>query len=126
MSTPSFDLRDLSSPVASTKFASAKKLMALAQTNPRVLYPHLEFFFGLMKSDNQMLKWSAIRIVGHLAAYDTEARIEKIMPQLYAQLAGGSMITANNTVAALSDIAISKPSLRKRIIRELLKVERYD
>ena len=76
MTTPAYDLRELSSPLASTKYAGAKKFLALAQTNPRSLYPHLDFFVGLMRSDNQMLKWSAIQIVGRLAAFDTEGRIE--------------------------------------------------
>ena len=47
------------------------------------------------------------------------------MPTLYKQLSGGSMVTANNTISALSDIAISKPSLKKKITAELLKVENY-
>ena len=125
MPKAAFNLKDLSSPVAGTKYAAAKQILAISTTNPESLYRHIDFFIELMATSNQILRWTAIQVLGRLAAFDTESKIERLLPSFFSALDGGSMITANNAIMALSDIATAKPDLEPQITDKLLQVERY-
>lgn len=48
------------------------------------------------------------------------------MPQIVGFLKSGKLITANNAILALSEIARNNPEYLDKIIKELLKIEDYN
>jgi hypothetical protein len=118
-------LSNLSAKKAKLKYSSANKLVSIAEKEPSTLYPHLDFFAKLLDNENQTLKWIAIRIIGRLSKVDEEGKIDKLLKRLITLSNCGKLITANNAILALGEIARNKPKLKKKIIKELLKVEGY-
>ena len=116
---------ELSSPIAKVKYAAAKELLNTAEKDPATLYPHFDFFTSLLTSKNNVLKWTAIDIVGHLSAVDGGKRAGEMLPLLYGFLHAGKLITANHAISALGHIARAVPEHRPAITAELLKVEDY-
>ncbi len=117
---------ELSSSDPKTKYGAAKAILGQAKTDPASLYPHAKFFEDLLECDNNILKWTAIDVVGSLAAVDTEARIAKNTGRLVSFLSAGKMITANHAIAALARFAQAYPRRREAITGELMKVERCE
>ena len=109
---------------AAVKYGCEKVLKLISEKAPALLYSRMEFFVGLLESENNFLKWGAIRIIANLAAVDMENKFEKIFDRYFAPVQGPAMITAGNIVASAPKIAAAKPHLTERIVRELLRVER--
>jgi len=120
------DLTDLMSKDPEVKYARSKNILALAKEDPAQLYPDLDFFVRLLDSDNKILRWTSISVIGAMGRVDEAKAVDKLMPRLVAMLNTGNMITANNAIAALADIALARPEYRPKITDELLRVERYD
>jgi hypothetical protein len=118
-------LDDLLSSDPKVKYACSKNLLALAREKPAELYPRLDFFTKLLDNENNILKWTAMNIIGAVARVDKAKAIDKLLGKLVGFLNTGKMITANNAIAALTDIALARPELQKKITDELLKVEHY-
>ena len=125
-STDKIDLADLSSDDPKVKYCCAKNLIAIAKEDPARLYPHIDTFVKLLDGQNNVLKWTAIIIIGKLARVDKEKKVDRLIGKLAGFLNAGKLITANNTTMALAGIAVAKPQYQKQITRELLKVENYD
>ena len=125
-STDKINLADLQSDSAEVKYCCAKNLIAIARENPARLYPHLDTFAKLLDGDNNVLKWTAIIIIGNLARVDKDKKVDRLIGRLVGFLNAGRLITANNATMALATIAIAKPQYQKQITKELLKVEHYD
>jgi hypothetical protein len=119
------NLKDLSSKNPKVKYACAKRLTVLAELNPGRLYPRLDFFINMLDHENQILKWTAIDIVGHLTESDKIKKIDRILKRLFGFLNAGKLITAGHAAQALAGIAKAKPKYQRKITDELLKVERY-
>ncbi len=121
-------LSNLSSDKPKVKYPTAKRLIAIAEKNPHALYPHMTFFVKLLKSENNILKWTAIDIIGYLSRVAKKNRVDKLFNVLIGFLHNGKLITANHAIAALTHIALSKPEYQDKITCELLKVEncKYD
>ncbi len=124
--TTAWNLKDLSSSDPKIKYGSAKQLVATAKEDPGRLRPHIDFFVKLLDSENQILKWTAIDIVGHLIKADKEKRADRLLNRVYGFLSCGKLITAAHAVSALSEIARARPGFRTRITDELMKVEGYE
>ena len=118
------DLSDFSSDKAKIKYFCANQAVVLSQSCPEDLYPDFNFFTKLLESDNNILKWTAIKVIGNLSKVDNKKKAEKILPSLITLLFGKSMITAANTIGALTEIAINKPEYAEEIITALLKVKK--
>jgi hypothetical protein len=116
------DVDRLREPGAS-KFAIGKSLTALSQDQPEVLYPLFDRFAELLDEENKLIKWTALRILGNLAAVDAHARLEAILDRYLAPIAGPEMITSANAIAGAARIAASQPRLANRIISKILEVE---
>ncbi len=125
-STAKINLADLSSSDPKVKYCCAKNLIGIAKENPARLYPHIDTFVELLDGDNNVLKWTAIIIIGNLARVDKEKKVDRLIGRLVGFLNAGKLITANNATMALAAIAVAKPPYQKRITEELLKVEHYD
>lgn len=119
-------LNDFFSKTAKTKYASTKRAIAISKDNPSELYPDFDFFVGLLNNENQIIKWTAIQVIGNLSKVDKRKKIDKLLPKLISFLNCGKMITANNTILALSEIALNKPEYQEKIFKELIKVEHYN
>jgi len=117
------DLAELMSNNPEVKYVRAKRLLAIARKSPQRVYPHLEFFASLLKSENNILKWTAIDIMGYVSKVDKKKQVDRLLRQLYGFLEGGKLITANHAIGALANVALAKPEHRKRIIRKLLNTE---
>lgn len=117
-------LSELSSPTPRVKYRRAKILLTIAKKNPRLLYTHFPFFAGLLEHENNILKWTGIDVIGGLAGVDRKNRVEELIEKLEGFLQGGKLITANHAIAALGQIALSKPTCRDRVVQDLLNVER--
>lgn len=122
---PKINLQDFYSDKAKVKFACAKMALALSETKPSELYPQLDFFVSLLDSQNQIILWTAIRVIGNLSAVDDKRKIDKLIPRLLGFLKTGKMITAANTIQALAVIAKNKPEHRDKLLGAMLKVEHY-
>lgn len=114
---------ELSSSDPKTKYGAAKALLAQAKEDPGKLYPHAAFFEHLLESENNVLKWTAIDVVGSLASVDTEKKTSKDTNRLVSFLSAGKMITANHAISALAQFARAYPEKRTAITRELMNVE---
>ncbi len=117
---------DLLSKDPKIKYGCAKNLLAVAKENPAEIYPNLDFFVKLLDSENKILKWTAIDVIGALARVDNAKAIDKLMDKLFELLSAGNMITAHHAITALTDIALAKPEYKAKITNELLKVEHYN
>jgi putative endonuclease len=117
-------LEALSSLDPAVKYGAAKALMTAAREDPEALRPHTDYFVGLLESDNSILKWTAIDILGCVAGV-SGARIDFPVKKLFAMLDSGRLITANHAIAAMAAIAAARPGYRARITTELLKVGGY-
>jgi len=115
----------LSSEDKRVKYRCAKILKLLSEKYPKMLQEHIDLFIKLLETDNTILKWNAILILGNLAKVDTENKINKVLVTFYGLLNAGVMITANNTIISLGKIAEAKPELRGNITLEFLNIEKY-
>lgn len=115
-------IRGLASPT-SLKLRCAKALNLISASQPELLYPHFDFFAGLLSSPHRILKWNAIFILSNLAVIDSLHKFEAVFGTYYDHIKDGDLITAANIATASKKIAAAKPDLRGRITKELLKVD---
>ncbi len=106
------------------KFSSAKTLIAISERNPKRLYSEMNFFVNLLDSENRILKWTAMDVIGNLASVDSENKFDIIFKKYYGFLSADSMITIGHVVDNSGKIAKAKSSLTEKITRELLKMEK--
>jgi len=118
------DLRDFSSDKARVKYACAKQAIAVSQNHPEDLYSDFDFFAKLLNSDNNIFKWTAIKVIGNLSKVDNKRKVDKILLSLIGLLSDKTMITAANAIGALSQIAKNKPEHRQEILKAFLKIEK--
>ncbi len=119
-------LNDFFSKTARIKYASTKKAIAISKEDPGKLYPDFDFFVELLNDENQIIKWTALQVIGNLSKVDKKKKVDKLLLRLIGFLNCGKMITANNTILALSEIALNKPEYQEKIFKELIKVEHYN
>ena len=106
------------------RFNSAKILRIFSEKNPKMLYSRMDFFVNLLDSENNILKWIAIDVIGNLSSVDSENKFDKIFEKYYGLLLDESMITAGHVIDNSGKIARTKPYLEDKITKELLKVEK--
>jgi hypothetical protein len=115
--------RELASKFARIKFSCAKSLRMLSEKRPDLLLPKSDKILELLGSENQILKWNAIAILGNLAILDPGNLRKILLPKLYALLSGGELIAANHAIAALANIGRAFPKEQKKITASLLAIE---
>ena len=115
-------LDGLASPT-SLKLRSAKALNLISASRPELLYPHFDFFTGLLSSPHRILKWNAIFILANLAMIDKKHKFDAIFDSYYSHMRDGDLITAANIAAGSGKIAAARPELRESITEELLKID---
>jgi len=105
------------------KFKCAKALRTISEEHPELLYPTIDFFIDLLDNDNNILKWTAIDIVGNLTSVDSANKFDRIFKKYYGFLSDDSMITVAHIVDNSGKIAKAKPHLASAITGELLQIE---
>jgi len=121
---PVINLKDLESKNPKIKYGCTKKAIAPSEKNPEALYPLWDDFVKLLDSENRILKWSAILVIGNLSQADKKNKISKLLPRLLHFLREKEMITAANSIKALGQIARHQPKFKDKIFQEFLKVEK--
>jgi hypothetical protein len=108
---------------APVRFRCVKSLRLISEAHPILLEPWIEEIVDLLGSDNRILKWNAIAVLGNIAAADRQLLTESLMQAFYRMLSSGELITANHAIAALGKIGHAYPERREEITSQLLKVE---
>jgi len=106
------------------RYGAAKALRQCSERNPGQVYPHFDRFVALMEGDNTFLRWGSERILGNLAAVDSDNKFERVLGRFLAPITGHELIGAANAIAAAAQIALAKPHLADQIAAEILKVRR--
>ncbi len=120
-----FSFEKLASPNPKEKYEFVNELLATGKEQPQDLYPYLPQIVELLDSDNNIIRWAAIDLIGLLIVVDTDHRIPLLLPKLYRYLNTGKMITANHAVWALFEITKVEPDTQNEIIKEILKTQGY-
>jgi len=106
------------------RLGASTLLRDLSGQSPDLLYPHFDFFAGLLGSANHILKWNATLTLANLAAVDREGRLDRILDAYLAPISGPNMIDGANAIRGAAAIALAKPHLAPRIAGRILAVER--
>ena len=114
----------LSATEANVKYACAKVLHVISEKNPCALYPRFDRFVELLRDGNKILQWEAFCIIANLSCVDSKDKFEGILDTYFAPIRGPVMITAANVIKGASTIAVAKPHLTERVVKELLRVEK--
>ncbi len=118
------NLKDLFAEKPEVKYHAAKKPIQVSLEDPSGLYPDFETFERFLSGENNVLRWTAIKVIGNLARVDTKNKIDKNIPILASFVTDRSLITAANAIAVLSLIAKNKPKFKEVILKTILKVEK--
>src|SRR3990172_5296880 len=94
------DLAELSSEDPKVKYGGAKSILNTAKIDPSCLYPHIEFFEKLMVSENKILRWTGIDVIGRLAKVDCDKKVDRLLNKLFQLLNMANLITACHAVSA--------------------------
>jgi hypothetical protein len=104
------------------KYGFTKELLNIAANNPEFLYDHFEHFRKMLRSDNNIIKWTAIDIIGYLSTLDYDIKTDSKINELIKLLHDGKLITCNHAIFALGLIAQSTKKHRRKILRELIEI----
>lgn len=118
-------IENLSSDTPKTKYAAAKRLVELSETSPQLVYPYYGQIKEFLDGDNQILQWTAIRIIGHLAVVDRKNKTDGVFMKVMAFLNSGKLIAASTAAAALVEIGAHKPRYMDEVLGEIINVEKY-
>ena len=87
------------------KYGFTKELLNIASNNPESLYNHFDHFREMLRSDNNIIKWTAIDIIGYLSAVGVDNKTDNKINNLIKLLHDGKLITCNHAIFAPGLIA---------------------
>ena len=116
-------INGMTSSKAAIRYGCGKVLMDLSEENPKILYPHMNFFIGLLDSKYRILTWQAMAIIANLTRVDKDNKFDEVFDKYYSFVNNEYMVTVANLVGHSGKIALAKPYLTDKITDELLKVE---
>ena len=105
------------------RYPSFKALLRISEEHPELLYPHWEYFAGLLESKNTYLKYQAIYLIASLTRVDTEHKFERLFESYFGLLNDKSIIPAAHAARNAGKIARAKPGLQTRITDRLLRID---
>lgn len=121
--TTLIDYDKLNSANPKEKYGCAKVLIRITQENPLLLYPDFSLWCEMLEHANNILKWTAIDLIGYISAIDSENKINDIFPVLRTLLHGGQLITCNHAIFTFGLIGKNKPEYTRQVIDELLAIQ---
>jgi len=116
--------RGILSDKAGVRLGCAKIARIASEKDPKNVYKKMDFFIELLDSDNNIIKWNAMDVIGNLAMVDTQGRFERIFNKYYEMLNDESMITAGHVIDNSWKIALAKPHLAQKITSQLLSINK--
>jgi hypothetical protein len=116
-------LESLEAAEAPLRYGSSKALWQLAKVDPKLLYPHFDFFLARVDHSNSVMRWNAARTLACLAPADAEGKVEAILDRYLSPISGPQMIMAGNVMAGAAEIATAKPALAERVAKAILGVD---
>ncbi len=119
------EMSALSSSNPSIKYHAAKRLIEISKTDPEALYGDFQALARLLDDEKNVLQWTALQVLGNLARVDKQEKLEDVYPRIVGKLDGHKLITANNAIYALTQIAKADGSKIDRTVDELLRVKGY-
>jgi hypothetical protein len=117
-------VQGLGDPRARIRHGCGKVLRHLAAEKPDRLYPHFDFFAGLLGHPNKIMQWEAILVLSHLARVDTARKFDALFEKYFAPIDGPVMITAANIIVGAARVARARPEWADRIAARVLRVGR--
>ena len=103
---------------------AVKTLGHLAGHRPEWLVGELDFFLAMLNSDENIWKWAAMDVVGHLAGLDGGKKIgDGVIKVLTAGLHDEAMVTAAHGIDNLVRIAMMRTAFHSQALAELFRVE---
>ncbi|MBN2379498.1 hypothetical protein JXM67_06820 [candidate division WOR-3 bacterium] len=115
-------LDNLESKNDTIRFNSFLVLEQVSLENPHVLYPHWDFFSGLLDG-NAYHKRIGVQILADLVHIDTKGKFEQILEQYYDMLSD-SVIVAALITELTAKIVKAKPELEPVITAKLLDIDK--
>lgn len=122
MKTKILNLDKLNSKDPKVKYGFAKELLRIGADSPELLYDYFNYWTKMMTSDFNILKWTAIDIIGYLSYVDKDNKTDKVIKNLIDLLHSGHLITCNHAIFALGFIAKNKPDYKTSTIKELIAI----
>ena len=116
------DIEKLNSTDAKVKYAFAKEIVKIAAETPELIFEHYDDLMLHLSNKSDVIKWTAIDLIGYLSSADYSDKTEKMLPVLYDFVHGKSMITSNHAIFALGLIARNQPKFRPEVLQALLEV----
>jgi len=107
---------------APVKYGCAKTLRIISEQRPDLLYPHFDFFVGLLDHENKIFQWDAAFVLSQLARADDGDKFAAIFDKYFSPITGPVMITAANFIQGGARIAQAKRRLAEPIAAEVMKV----
>jgi len=120
-----FSFEKLASPDTKEKYGFVRELLNTGKERPRDLYPYLPQIVTLLDSENNIIQWAGIDLLGLLITVDRDQGIPPLLPRLYRCLNTGKMITANHAVWALFEIAKAESDRQNEILEQILRTQEY-
>lgn len=110
--------------------AAIKTVSILAQHRPSWVVGHLDDFIGRLDDEANIIRWTAMDVVGAVAVVDGESgpshSIRRpVVHSLERALEDVSMVTASHAVENLARIAVARKRYRASIVAALLRVETF-
>ena len=115
----------LSSTERRVQNGSAEVASYLSETNPEMLYPHLQLFLRNLKAKEPVIRWEAVCTLGNLASVDSEEVIPGYIDAIMPYLEDKSIVLQGHTVRALAKIAKVFPDTAPGILESLIGVIDY-
>jgi hypothetical protein len=106
------------------RFNSYKILHYISEAQPKVLYPHWDFFAEMLADDNTYHKYIAINVLANLTSVDNKNKFEKIFGKYYGLLTDESIIPASQVAVNSGKIAKALPKLQNKITNKLLRIKK--
>lgn len=106
------------------KYGSERIIRAISEDKPELIYPYFDRLVVLMNSSNNVLKQGAIMILANLAVVDFDDKLDDLFEEYFKPLKGPVIITAGHIISSSPKIALEKPYMTERIVKEILLVER--
>lgn len=110
------DKEKISSKNPKIKFAYAKQLVRESSKNPEAFLEDFDYILELTNEKNNIIKWTAIDLLGNLAPVLTDENTSKIIPMLRDFLLSGKLILSNHALSALGQILLHKPHFTDEIV----------
>ena len=106
------------------RYPSFKALMAMAEDQPEILYPHWDYIAALLKRENTHSKYIGIHLLARLTVVDKDDKFKAVFAGYYDLLDDKSVISAAHVAGNSGRIAKAKPELEARITERLLGIDK--